>query len=43
MINNYFSKEYIGIGFLTELEHGQKGLKQYNNLIAKNNKKICIK
>lgn len=33
MINNYFSKEYIGIGTLTELEHGLKGLKQYNNLI----------
>ena len=32
MINNYFSKEYIGTGFLTELEHGQAGLNQYKNL-----------
>lgn len=35
MINNYFSKEYIGTGTLIELEHGKKGLKQYNFLISK--------
>lgn len=35
MINNYFSKEYIGIGTLIELDHGLKGLEQYNNLISK--------
>jgi len=35
MINNYFSKEYIGIGTLIELEHGLIGLEQYNNLISK--------
>lgn len=34
MINNYFSKEYIGNGYLVELEHGQQGLRQYNNLIS---------
>lgn len=39
MINNFLSKEYIGIGCLTELEHGQIGLQQYNNLITQNNKK----
>ena len=35
MINNYFSKEYIGIGNLTELEHGRQGLLQYYYLISK--------
>jgi hypothetical protein len=35
VINNYFSKEYIGIGILIELDHGLKGLEQYNNLISK--------
>ena len=35
MINNYFSKEYIGVGTLTELEHDLKGLRQYDKLIKK--------
>ena len=39
MINNYFSKEYIGTGTLIELEHGLKGLKQYDNLVYKQNQK----
>lgn len=39
MINNYFSKEYIGKGTLTELEHGLKGLKQYDNSILKKSEK----
>ena len=34
MINNYFSKQYIGIGSLVELEHGKNGLKQYLQLIS---------
>lgn len=40
MINNYFSKEYIGTSTLTELEHGLKGLKKYDNLISKKSSKI---
>lgn len=32
MINNYLSKEYIGIGFLKELEHGIIGMKQYQKI-----------
>ena len=39
MINNYLSKEYIGVGCLTELEHGKAGLNQYKNLISQNNRK----
>ena len=39
MINNYFSKEYIGTGFLTELEHDQAGLNQYKNLITQEPRK----
>ena len=34
MINNFLSKEYIGIGFLRELEHGQIGLDQYRHLVS---------
>lgn len=32
MINNYLSKEYVGIGFLKELEHGVAGIKQYQKI-----------
>ena len=36
LINNYFSVEYIGVGCLNELEHGIRGLQQYE---AMRNKK----
>ena len=32
MINNYFSIEYIGKGELIQLEHGKKGLMQYESI-----------
>lgn len=38
MINNFFSLEYTGKSLLVELEHGDRGVRQYNNLLRDNKK-----